>query len=545
MLPVLILFAAVLAPVLGSPSEDPPAAKTEGNAPEESPARRGVLPTQDPLALPPKDPRKHFMHRLTTAFQAAQARVAGVPTKDSYAWRVIFKEFFRPVWEGDLVDHEDSVVNPYILDVNYRTRRIPRNVELNQGDRSNINIEVNKAAFNLLGFADNRGVIAGMGVAIEKVFPFGTSDRHFGSFNAMLRMTDQSRHAFDFLLSAAESEAVDREYSNHYGGSLAYTYYFRLLSPGARFFRKSDFVLPIKFHGYAITEFQKRTSLNTPQEAAFLSGLGQPFASYQMRDFEHDLEPRRRDAVAGSMNPKIVVAPLGLELQLHGFFQQEEHKETSDYATTKRNSLTFREDGIGYKTRFFRYGLTATKTFPITRDTDLRLGASDIRVRRAYLIHYEIPLSAVDLQPTGPVPLGLKDLAPNCGFEYAGLVQDYSCERVARDRQLMGWVEFEVRRVFLDAAPPAPGQPNAAHDRMRFRFSGIRYFVGRDPQTNLFTDTDLNKVIFPYELASVPLGGGAALERRNTAAPSTQIRREVRMDLSYELAGFDFAHHVP
>ena len=559
LLAVPLAGALLLSPAGGAPPESKPRAPaSEPAVPRErvgtgsvadpgvAPVERiGVLPGKDNFSLPPKDPRRHFMHRLTTGLQAAEARVAGVPTRDSFAWRVIFKEFFRPIWERDLVDHEDSVVNPYVLDVNYRTRRIPRNIELNQGDRSNINIEVNKAAFNLLGFADNRGVIAGVGLAVENVFPFRTADRHFGTFNAMLRMTDQNRHAFDFVLSAAQSEAIDREYANHYGGTLAYTYYFRHLAAGARFFQKNDLVLPVKFYGYAITEFQKRESSNTAQEAALLGGLGQPFASFQWRDIDSSLEPRRRDAVAASIDPKLTFFPLGLEVQIYSFFQQEEHKETQDYAANKSTLQTFREDGIGYKTRFFRYGLLLSKTFSTTADTDLRLGASDLRVKQTFLIRYEVPLSPADLQPTAPVALGLRDIASDCGFRYEGLIQKYSCERTTRDRQLTAWTEFEIRRVFVDGSPPRPGQLNVAHDRMRFRLSAIRYYVGRDPQTNLFSDQDLNKVIFPNELTALPLGGGATLQRKDTAAPRTLIRRELRVDLIYELAGFDFAHHVP
>ncbi len=538
-----LLLTCVWPKFLAAGPDTPP---TDAKSPAVDTAERiGVLPTREPGELPRKDPRRHYMHRLTTSFQAAQARVDGLPTRDFYGWRVIFKEFFRPIWERDLVDHEDSVVNPYILDVNYRTRRIPRNIELNQGDQSNINIEVNRAAFNFLGFADNRGVIAGAGVAVEKIFPFRTSDKHFGAFNAMLRLTDQASHAFDFLLSAAQSEVIDREYANHYGGTVAYTYYFRKLAPTSRFFQKTDLVLPAKIYGYAITEFEKRTSANTPQEAALLSGLGQPFASFQMRDIDKDLEPRRRDAVAATLDPRVTVAPLGIELQLYSFFQQEEHKETRAYAASKYDPATFREDGIGYKTRFFRYGAQLTKTFSTTADTDIRLGASDLRVRRTYLVRYEVPLSSATLQPIGPIATGLTDILSECGSELEGTSQHFACERVTRDRQVSGWVELEVRRVFLSSQPPKPDQPNTAHDRMRFRLSFLRYDVGRDPQTNLYSESDLNKLIFPNELEAFPLGGGGTLRRSQTAVPTTVRRNEVRLDLSYELAGFDFAHHKP
>lgn len=493
----------------------------------------------------PKDWRVHFAHRLTTTFSASQAQVDGLPNRDFYGWRVIFKKFFRPTLSRDLVDHEDSLINPYVVDVNYRTRRIPRNIELNQGDESNINIEVNRAAFNLLGFADNRGVIAGVGVAVEKQYPFRTADRHFGAFNAMMRLTDQHRHSFDFLLSAAQSEVIDREYANHYGGTVAYTYYHRLSNQSSTFFKKVDTALPLKLYGYAITEFKQRQSDNTALEKSLLTGFGEPFASFQFRDLDRQLEPRRRDAVAFSADPRVVVSPIGLELRLFGFVQQEEHKETNAYANSKANPLTFREDGIGYRTRFYRYGLELERVTVLTPDLDLRVALSEHRVRRDFEIRYEVPLRQSDYQPTEPIATGLRDIISDCSFSFDGLRQNFDCRRSAHDRQRRAYLELEVRRVFLDGYAALPGQRNVPHDRMRFRLSLVRYDVGRDPQTNLFSDSDLNKLIFIGELDAVPLGNGTTLSRNQTQSPATKIRNEVRLDMAYELTGFDFAHTVP
>ena len=507
-------------------------------------AREGDVPAVKPKTKTTQEQPPDsitFGHRVITGFRTANSKAEGLPSEDLYEMRIIFHKFFRGVLMRDLVDHKSSYVNPYYIDVNYRNRRIPRNIEINQGDDTDFNIEINRAAFNLLGYAHNRGFLAGVGIAVEKVFPFRTSDKHFAGLHPMMRLTDQQHHAFDFILSGAKSQVIDREYSTHYGGTIAYTYYYRYNKNKHDIYIK----LPITFYGFAMTDYLKRTSDNTVLENIWLDGIGHPFNSFQIRDLQKAPEPRLRDVVALNFKPELKFSKKGIILTLYSFYQQEEIKETAHYAQNKKNAYDYREDGIGYETDYFRYGLEFKKVFKPARDYRIRIGTSYLSVARSYHVNYEVDLDAATLQPGSPIASGLMDIISDCGYDFSGLTQRYSCRRRAHDSRTAFWLELEILSLFVSGRPAPNGKSNETHDKMYFRLSAIRYGIGRDPQTNLFSDENLNKMIFPGELEALPLPTGALLQRENSSRPDKLTRNEIRFDLVYELAGFEFTYTVP
>src|SRR5690606_2592446 len=96
-----------------------------------------VAPTTTPASPTKVDETVRFEHQLRSRLRVAEYDVRGLPAENLFEWRTVFRKFFRTELMRDLVEHEDSLVNPYILDVNYRNKRIPRNVEINRGNEAN------------------------------------------------------------------------------------------------------------------------------------------------------------------------------------------------------------------------------------------------------------------------------------------------------------------------------------------------------------------------------------------------------------------------